>query len=522
MNLEPRAYQRSIFESVMKNGNTLVVLPTGLGKTLIALMLVQERMKSGRCLFLTPTKPLAKQHFETIKSVLGLSDKNVSLVTGETAPAKRKEQYDTDIVVSTPQTIRNDLENKILKPEFSLCIFDEAHRAVGDYAYVPIAAAMKDSLLVALTASPGGRSDRIQEVLGSLGIKNIEIRTHFDEDVAPYVQKSSIRIIPVMLSPALRGIKEELDKLTSKYARALSALGFIPPLKHKGMFMKLRDRILNMKHGIKYTALVHYSVLLHVLHMSELLETQGVYPLKKYMEKLSAKDGKSAKILLREPGMARISELCDTDEDHPKMEVLLKLVKGLGNKKAIVFAQYRDQIARIEQMLKYNGIQARQFVGKKDGFTRKLQEQTICDFRAGSFSVLVASSIGEEGLDIPAVDSVIFYEPIPSEIRSIQRRGRAARLKEGEITILMTKGTRDEFYAYASRRKEERMKSILMGMRRKLVCAAAASPCAETKSEAGSGGSAGAATQKEGAVNGHPKREKPDMKPGQSRISDFV
>ncbi|MFH2100707.1 MAG: DEAD/DEAH box helicase [Candidatus Micrarchaeota archaeon] len=468
MKLTPREYQRSIYQSIMEKGNTLVVLPTGLGKTLIALMLIAQKMKDGRCLFMTPTKPLARQHFESVKGILELSDKNVSLVTGETSPEKRKEQYKTDVVISTPQTIRNDLDKKRLGTDFALCIIDEAHRAVGDYAYVPIAAALKNSLIVALTASPGGKRERIQEVLENLHIKNIEIRTHFDSDVSEYVQKSSLKVVPVMLSPTLRVIKAELDKMVSKYARSMSAMGLVPPIRHKGLFLKMRERIVKMTHGMKYRALVHYSILLHLLHMSELLETQGVYPLQRYMLKLSEKTGKSAIALLKEPGMARVKELSESGEEHPKMDVLLRMVKQLGQKKAIVFAQYRDQIARIEQMLQQNGVSARQFVGKKDGFTRKAQEKTIEDFRAGLFSVLVASSIGEEGLDIPAVDSVIFYEPIPSEIRSIQRRGRAARLKEGEITILMTKGTRDEYYANASKRKEEKMKDILQKMQRKL------------------------------------------------------
>jgi Fanconi anemia group M protein len=141
-------------------------------------------------------------------------------------------------------------------------------------------------------------------------------------------------------------------------------------------------------------------------------------------------------------------------------------VKKMAGKKMIVFVQYRAQISRIEDVLKENGITARMFVGKKDGVTRKIQEQTIADFRDGRFDVLVASSIGEEGLDIPAVDAVIFYEPVPSEIRSIQRRGRAARLKEGEVIVLMTKGTRDEYYYYASNNREKRMKRILSGMQK--------------------------------------------------------
>lgn len=468
MQLVPRAYQLAIYNSIMQHGNTLVVLPTGLGKTLIALMLIKERMKKGRCLFLTPTKPLAKQHKDTIIKTLELSEKNVSLVSGEITPKKREGMYLTDIVISTPQTIKNDLENGLLKAEFSLVIFDECHRAVGEYAYTFVADKLhtENTLFVGLTASPGGKRARIKEVMDALRIENVEIRSHNDPDVESYVQKSVITWIPVDLSEHFRQIKHELDILTGKYAQRLAGMGFPPPLKHKGKFMELRQRILNIPHNIKYPALVQYSILLHLLHMTELLETQGVYPIRSYLKKLEEKESKSAAILLHEPGLAKVKALSQKEEDHPKMPVLIQKLKELEGKKTIVFAQYRTQIARIEQVLKESGFTARQFVGKKDGITRKIQEQTIADFREGKFDILVASSIAEEGLDIPAVDTVIFYEPIPSEIRSIQRRGRAARLKEGEIIILMTKGTRDEYYYYASHNREKRMKSILHGMKR--------------------------------------------------------
>jgi Fanconi anemia group M protein len=302
--------------------------------------------------------------------------------------------------------------------------------------------------------------------MNALRIENVEIRSHDDPDVAPYVQKSVVSWVPVQLSNHFKEIKKELDALTARHAERLGAMGFPPPLKHKGKFMQLRERILNIPHNIKYPALVQYSILLHLLHMTELLETQGIYPLRHYLDKLHEKESKSAKMLLREEGMAKVKMLCQKDEDHPKMPVLIETVKKLAGKKMIVFVQYRSQIARIETVLKESGISAKQFVGKKDGVTKKIQEETIADFREGKFDVLVASSIGEEGLDIPAVDAVIFYEPVPSEIRAIQRRGRAARLKEGHVIVLMTKGTRDEYYYYAANNREKRMKRILTGMQK--------------------------------------------------------
>ncbi|MBD3210445.1 DEAD/DEAH box helicase [Candidatus Micrarchaeota archaeon] len=469
MKLVPRQYQLAIFNSIMEKGNTLVVLPTGLGKTLIALMLIKERMKKGRCLFLTPTKPLAKQHHESVKDTLQLTDENAVLVTGEFPPQKRKEMYSSDVIIATPQTVRNDIKNKVTKPDFSLVIFDECHRAVGDYAYTKIAEKAKgeNTLFVGLTASPGGKKARIKEVMKALDMEHVEVRGQEDEDVSKYVQKSSVTWVPVMLSPHFKKIKKELEKLTSKYAKRLAGMGFRAPLKHKGRFMALREKILKLKHNIKYPALVQYSVLLHLLHMSELLETQGIYPLRDYIAKLEGKTTKSARILAGEPPFAEIKRLSQEDKDHPKMPVLLKKVKELKGKKLIVFVQYRSQISRIESFLQEHGIAARKFMGKREGVTRKDQEETIQDFRDEKFDLLVASSIGEEGLDIPAVDAVIFYEPVPSEIRTIQRRGRAARMKKGEIIVLMTKGTRDEYYYYASSSKEKKMKSILTGMKGK-------------------------------------------------------
>lgn len=500
MNLTPRAYQMAIYNSILQNGNTLVVLPTGLGKTLISLMLIRDKMRDGRCLFLTPTKPLARQHVESIKKILGLGDDDVTLVTGELSPGKRKKEYEKPVIVSTPQTIRNDFESGGVAAHFALCVVDECHRAVKNYAYVYVADRMKEqhALIVGLTASPGGKRERIEDVLNALAIENIEIRTNMDEDVKPYVQQSHVKWIPVVLSPTLRLIKLTLDEMTSKYAHALGSMGFPPPLRNKGKFMELRQRILNIQHNIKYPALVNYSVLLNLLHMCELIETQGMHALRSYVEKIKEKTSRSGKLLMHEPGFAKIQELLLSNEEHPKLEALINLVKSMQDKKIIIFAQYRDQVKLIETELCRHGIPARQFVGKKDSYTRKMQEETIAAFRSGEFNALVASSIGEEGIDIPSVDAVIFYEPIPSEIRSIQRRGRAARLKEGEVYILMTKGTRDEYFYWSSFNKEKKMKYILQKMQQAMH---------------------GHATISNGAAAG---RKTQDSREGQTKIGEFI
>lgn len=467
MQLTPRAYQLAIYHSILQHGNTLVILPTGLGKTLVALLLIREKMKEGKCLFLTPTKPLAKQHLASIKEILGMED--AALLTGEKNAEARKKEYEHAVIVATPQTIRNDFEKGILQPDFSLVIFDESHRAVKEYAYTKIAAALPEScLIVGLTASPGGKRERIEEVLANLKIKNIEIRTSMDDDVKPYVQQSSIQWIGTTLSPTFLDIQRRLGKLISKYAQGLGALGFAPPLKHKGLFMQLRQRIVNHPHPKKYQALKFYFALLHALHMQELIETQGMHAFRSYLERLLEKETKSVRMLLKEEEIKSLFTLAHRDEEHPKLKLLVDLLTKLKGKKCIVFAQYRDQIALLEGELQKHGFAAKRFVGKRQEYTRAMQEETIKQFREGKFDILCATSIGEEGLDIPSVDTVIFYEPVPSEIRSIQRRGRTARLKPGEIYILLTRGTRDEHYYWAAHRKEKKMREIIEQIQRKM------------------------------------------------------
>jgi ERCC4-related helicase len=100
-------------------------------------------------------------------------------------------------------------------------------------------------------------------------------------------------------------------------------------------------------------------------------------------------------------------------------------------------------------------------LGHTTGLNQKEQKKIIEEFSEGTINVLVATSIAEEGLDIPEVSEVIFYEPVPSAIRKIQRTGRTARLAKGSLKILMTKGTRDEAYHWAAYHKERRMHAAI-------------------------------------------------------------
>jgi Fanconi anemia group M protein len=105
--------------------------------------------------------------------------------------------------------------------------------------------------------------------------------------------------------------------------------------------------------------------------------------------------------------------------------------------------------------------------GKK-GLKPREQIEVLDKFRKGDYNVLVATSVAEEGLDIPSADLVIFYEPVASEIRTIQRRGRTGRHREGEVMVLIAEGTRDENMRKAAQKKEENMYRSVQRVRSKL------------------------------------------------------
>jgi len=350
-----------------------------------------------------------------------------------------------------------------------LVIFDEAHRCVGKYAYTYVAGKAREAeaKILALTASPGSDERKIRMIMETLGISKVEIRDSGDDDVKEYVQPISIKWVEVELPDSIGAIRFGLEKLIQDRGEMFVKLGLIgnPKKISKKKLIELRGRIDRSGGGWKYSALSRYAELFNLLHAHELLETQGVGTFLDFFERMGEREEKSkAVIRLLEDGelglilqMARASDI-----EHPKMGKLMELIRERAGKTFIVFVQYRDQIRRIVSYLEtVPGMKPVRFVGKKDGVSQKEQKETIERFRAGEHNILVATQIGEEGLDIPSVDCVIFYEPVPSEIRSIQRRGRTARARAGEVIVLVTKGTRDETYYWVSKKKEKRMKKVI-------------------------------------------------------------
>ncbi|WP_440946335.1 DEAD/DEAH box helicase [Methanosarcina sp. T3] len=492
--VEQRLYQLNLAGKALE-GSSLVVLPTGLGKTIIALFVIASRLQrfGGKALILSPTKPLVDQHAAFFKKVMALPEEEILAFTGSIAPAEREKLWEQGkLIVSTPQVIENDLLTKRISLEdVSHITFDEAHRAVGNYAYTFIAEkyfeSAKNPHILGITASPGSSDEKIAEVCQALHVENVAVKTEKDRDVRPYVQEKEIEWLQVQLPAEMAEIRGYLEKILDDRLRIIRDLGFSAG---GGKYISKKDLLLLQKQlqgeirvggdPAIFSAMSVVAEMMKVNHAVEMVETQGLETLRKYLEKLDAEASsknasKAAKRLMDDLYMRKaLYRVKECDIEHPKLELARKIVseqlKENPDSRVIVFTNYRDTAEIVANALSgVSGIIPIRFVGqgsrnKDKGLTQKQQAEILDKFRAGEYNVLVATSVAEEGLDIPATDMVLFYEPIPSEIRSIQRKGRTGRQQKGRVIVLVTKGTRDEAYYWSSKNKEKRMLNSMHGL----------------------------------------------------------
>ncbi|BBL45381.1 DEAD/DEAH box helicase [Nanobdella aerobiophila] len=484
INIELREYQKNILDTCLKD-NTLVILPTGTGKTIIAFFLIIERLKlypDKKVYFLAPTKPLVSQHYQNfIKIFEEYKDKSI-LITGDINNERRSYLYKQgQIIFITPQTLQNDLiSGKVIFYDSSTIIFDEAHRAVKKYSYTFIAQRFysqnKDGRILALTASPGWNIDRIKEVMENLHIKNIEIRTGKEEDIEKYMKDIDIEKYEVDLDDKIKNIISLLNK--AYYDRLYKVKELDPSIEiYKGK-TDILQWITEIKKNMQYSKdyrlriiIILLSELLKISHAIELLETQSLGTFIDYYNQIensirkSRADYNIINDIRIKKAVNLTKEYINHGLEHPKLLKLIEILKENKDKKIIVFAQIRKTLDIIKDVCLKNGIKAEKFVGKKE-MNRLKQAELLKMFSENQFSVLLSTSVGEEGIDIPKVDIVIFYEPVPSEIRYIQRRGRTGRGEIGRTIILITRGTLDQRFYWVAIQKERKMFTLIKRLKK--------------------------------------------------------
>lgn len=491
-NFQPRPYQVSIANQAINN-NTLAVLPTGLGKTKIAILTTISRLNNinnSKALICTPTKPLSNQIHQEFINHTDIPEQRISLLTGSLKPEKRKQLWDlSHVIIATPQTIESDLiNNRISLKDISLLVLDECHKSRDNYATTILAknltTSSKDYKILALTASPGSSKEKIEQICKNLFIESIEIRTEEDEDIQQYIQKKDINWINVDLPTEYKEIHKVLDELYREKLKSLQNFGLTKPISiiNKKDLLAfqfiLRKQIPQNKAAFWGISVLTQCIKLN--HMLELLETQGLNQLKIFIEKLKTETTKASKSILASPKIQKIEidieNLTKKGIKHPKINKLKQLIQEELNKnkdsKIIVFANFRDTVKEITDELNSTGIKAERFVGQADrsykGLKQEEQAEVLKKFKESKFNVLVASSVGEEGIDINEVAAVIFFESVPSELRRVQRMGRTARTKPGKVIFLLTKDTRDEAYYWSALRKEKKMKSTLISIKKQI------------------------------------------------------
>jgi Fanconi anemia group M protein len=490
--IERRLYQIRL-AGTARDSDTLVCLPTGLGKTTVSLLVTAERLQEvgGKSLFLAPTKPLVQQHADFYREALEIPDDEIVVFTGEVRPDDRAELWESArIVIATPQVVENDLVgNRVSLRDVTHLTFDECHRGTGDYAYVYIAeryhADAADPLVTGMSASPGGDEEAILEVCANLGLDEVAVMTEDDADVADYTYDTDVEWERIDLPDEVLEIRDALNEVITDRLEKLKSLGITnrtsPDLSQKDL-NEMRGKLQQMMNNDQskgYKGMSTHAEIMKLRRAVELVETQSVEALRRYFERQrnaarSSGASKASQRLVSEPKVREAMRKAESfDGIHPKFsKTRILLAETLGieeGERVIVFTESRDTAEALTDFLS-ESFDVRRFVGQgdkegSDGMTQKEQQETLDAFRDGEFEVLVSTSVAEEGLDVPEVDLVLFFEPVPTAIRSIQRKGRTGRQTEGRVVVLLAEDTRDEAFFWISRRREQEMEDELNALK---------------------------------------------------------
>uniref|UniRef100_A0A2K5Z5I2 FA complementation group M n=1 Tax=Mandrillus leucophaeus TaxID=9568 RepID=A0A2K5Z5I2_MANLE len=392
--------------------NTLVCLPTGLGKTFIAAVVMYNFYRwfpSGKVVFMAPTKPLVTQQIEACYQVMGIPQSHMAEMTGSTQAFTRKEIWCSKrVLFLTPQVMVNDLSRGACPAaEIKCLVIDEAHKALGNYAYCQVVRELvkytNHFRILALSATPGSDIKAVQQVITNLLIGQIELRSEDSPDILAYSYERKIEKLIVPLG-------EELAAIQKTYIQGIQQ-GVI-----EGEF----------------------AICISLYHGYELLQQMGMRSL--YFFLCGIMDGTKAE---------------NTSE------------KKRDETRVMIFSSFRDSVQEIAEMLSQHQpiIRVMTFVGHASGkstkgFTQKEQLEVVKQFRDGGYNTLVSTCVGEEGLDIGEVDLIICFDSQKSPIRLVQRMGRTGRKRQGRIVVILSEGREERIYNQSQSNKRNICKAI--------------------------------------------------------------
>lgn len=499
-NIETRDYQRNIIRKALVR-NVLCVLPTGLGKTFIASTVMlnwYNWTKSAKIVFIAPTRPLVVQQAVGFLEATGISINDTIVLLNDVANKQDREEMwkKKRVIFATSQTVENDVNHEVVDPkEFVLLVVDEAHHAQKDHSYASLVRKVKNAnpslRILGLTATPSASLDQVQQMINDMDISVTEIRREESIDIQKYTRQRNIDRIRVDFSADQRALLKLLADCTRDQFELLrrvkichertfdvcDANSFVLRQELNRYMASDVARRTQQKAYLFYIRAVATQMATLAYNVS-LLKEHGIMPFYTRMNKMELEmmgsKGKTAQRLLQSLEFKELMHKCrvliyGTDRgatyryeeserkmgfySHPKLEeMVMKIDEFIGahgaDTRIIIFAEFRDSAAEILWMLKtFNSdtVRGSLFVGQATatnsevkGMSQKEQRAVLEKFKAGEFNVLVATSIGEEGLDIGQVDLIICYDQSKSPIRNIQRIGRTGRKRTGNVIFFMT------------------------------------------------------------------------------------
>ena len=492
--VEARGYQVRALKNALTS-SCLMVMPTGFGKTAVQWMLMAEtlRLTDKKIILIAPTTGLVDQQQRMAREMINIDPEIIVRYTGETPPNKRRTLWDKGkILMATSQVIRNDAVNGIIALEdVALLIFDEAHHATGNHPYAQVGDlflnANPDGNTLGATASPGTTKASILEVAKRLGIRKLDISKRNEPMLKPYAVELHNDIVPVDLPDTLKTLIYPLQEYQSTEVETLQRMGFMAPVKNLTSKIitdaqQSVSRAISRRDARGYNAARKVSDVRRMHMLLDLLKTQGVIPATLFLDKAEDEGrtgDRGTNRFIAKPVIHNFRKTAETlGEIHPKVNQVIDMItyrlKQNPNSRILIFTEYRYTVQNLNKLLKnIDLVKVAPFIGqatsgKQKGMTQKEQLARLEQFRSGEVNVLVATSVGEEGLDIPSADLVLMYEPVPSAIRAIQRRGRTARQSSGTVKTLIARNTRDEFVNNAAKARERRMYENMETVRKRI------------------------------------------------------
>ena len=481
--VEARGYQIRALKNALTS-SCLMVMPTGFGKTAVQWMLMAEtlRLSDKKIILIAPTTGLVDQQQRMAREMINIEPEIIVRYTGETPPNKRRSLWDNGkILMATSQVIRNDAINGVINLEdVALLIFDEAHHATGNHPYAQVGDlflnANPEGYTLGATASPGTTKASILEVAKRLGIDRLDISKRDEAMLKPYAVELQNDIVPVDLPDTLKSLIYPLQEYQATEVETLQRMGFMAPVKNLTSKIitdaqQSVSRAISRRDARGYNAARKVSDVRRMHMLLDLLKTQGVFPATLFLDKAEDEGrtgGRGTNRFIAKPVIHNFRKAAEAiGEIHPKVSQVIDMISDRlrhnPESRILIFTEYRYTVQNLNQLLEnIDGVKVAPFIGqatsgKQKGMTQKEQLARLDQFRSGEVNVLVATSVGEEGLDVPSADLVLMYEPVPSAIRAIQRRGRTARQSSGTVKTLIARNTRDEFVNIAAKARERRM-----------------------------------------------------------------